>query len=96
MSFTALDMLTVRKEMTRLGFPDDIIRDTIRARMRPRKHVIPDRVSNPIREPKPVGNSPVSVGPQARVDRTVVGGYRMGPTFCGICADHHPVGEHTL
>lgn len=94
MAFTALDMLSVRKEMTRLGFPDDVIRDTIRARMA--KRSIPGAISNRIRETKPKGNSPVVVGPQARVDRTVVGGYRMGPTFCGMCADCHPAGQHTL
>lgn len=95
MAFTALDMVSVRKEMTRLGFPDDVIRDTIRARMQP-KRSIPGAISKPIRETKPKGNSPVHVGPQARVDRTVVGGYRMGPTFCGMCADHHPANQHTL
>lgn len=95
MSVTVHDMVAIRHDMAKAGYPDDLIRLTIRARIaagkaKPaRPTVVKVRAA---RAPKP--DAPV--GPQARIDRTMVGGYRMVAGFCGMCADVHPAGEHTL
>lgn len=94
MALTVHDMVCIRKDMERAGFADDVIRDTIRARIAQSK-AKPRPVARPTVRP----NRPSTVAritPQSRHDSTAIGGYKMVAGFCPTCADHHPAGEHTL